>query len=200
MSVISMENRAQRRAASSNRARASQAQAASTIEQTDEFVGYWLNLGVQRQDGTFHRLNRGVAVSDLFVRQIYEATDPARKEELILTNKIVTALQNFIRTGKLGEGEHKLLGNLQVCLYRKMEGSDGTDGVEDSNEIADWLFGEGEADTDGDDDAEAAAKAEAEMEAEVQRRVDAALAAKAAATRKSAAKAALDDENVLGAM
>ncbi len=194
MSVISMENRAQRRAASSNRARASQAQAASTIEQDDEFVGYWLNLGVQRQDGTFHRLNRGVAVSDLFVRQIYEATDPARKEELILTNKIVTALQNFIRTGKLGEGEHKLLGNLQVCLYRKMEGSDGTDGVDDSNEIADWLFGEGEADTDGDADAEAA------MEAEIQRRVDAALAAKAAATRKSAAKAALDDENVLGAM
>lgn len=194
MSVISMENRAQRRAASSNRARASQAQAASTIEQADEFVGYWLNLGVQRQDGTFHRLNRGVAVSDLFVRQIYEATDPARKEELILTNKIVTALQNFIRTGKLGEGEHKLLGNLQVCLYRKMEGSDGVDGVDDSNEISDWLFGEGEADGEPDADAEAA------MEAEIQRRVDAALAAKAAATRKSAAKAALDDENVLGAM
>ena len=196
MSVISMENRAQRRAASSNRARASQAQAASTIEQADEFVGYWLNLGVQRQDGTFHRLNRGVAVSDLFVRQIYEATDPARKEELVLTNKIVTALQNFIRSGKLGEGEHKLLANLQVCLYRKMEGSDGTDGIEDTNEVADWLFGEGDSETEAGD----TSAAEAAMEAEIQRRVEAALAAKAAASRKSAAKAALDDENVLGAM
>ena len=196
MSVISMENRAQRRAASSNRARASQAQAASTIEQADEFVGYWLNLGVQRQDGTFHRLNRGVAVSDLFVRPIYEATDPARKEELALTNKIVAALQNFIRTSKLGEGEHKLLGNLQVCLYRKMEGTDGVDGVDDTNEVAEWLFGEGDSEAEAED----SSAAEAAMEAEIQRRVEAAMAAKAAASRKSAAKAALDDEGILGAM
>ena len=188
MSVITMTNRAARRAQNTGNARGRQ-QPAETIQQDDEFAGFWLNIGVQRPDGKFFRLNRGVAVSDLLVRPVYENTDPDRKAELVLMNKIVRAIQGRSNHETMAEGEHIVLPNLQVMLYRKMEGVDGTTDTESDEELDNWLFGTNE---------KAAEPTEDEVEAEIERRV-AERMAKASASRKSAAKAALEDDDVLGA-
>jgi len=186
MSVITMTNRATRRAAGSN-SRTGRNQPAETIQQDDEFQGFWLNIGVQRPDGKFYRLNRGVAVSDLTIRPVYENTDPDRKAELLLMNKIVRAIQSRANHETMAEGEHITLPNLQVMLYRKMEGADGVDDTEGDEEIENWLF--------GNEAEKSQAEPEADLEAEIERRVAERIAA---SKRKSAAKAALEDDDVLG--
>ena len=190
MSVITMTNRAARRAVGSN-SRTGRNQPAETIQQDDEFQGFWLNIGVQRPDGKFYRLNRGVAVSDLTIRPVYENTDPDRKAELLLMNKIVRAIQGRANHETMAEGEHIVLPNLQVMLYRKMEGADGVDDTEGDDEIENWLFGNETAPAQAQADNEAE---EARLEAEIERRVAERLASK----RKSAAKAALEDDDLLG--
>lgn len=187
MSVITMTNRATRRTRGA-------AQPQETIQQDDEFQGFWLNIGIQRPDGKFFRLNRGVAVSDLTIRPVYENTDPDRKAELVLMNKIVRAIQKRSNCETIGEGEHTVLPNLQVMLYRKMEGVDGVEDNDNDEELENWLFGQDEAPAKAQADNEAE---EARLEAEIEKRVAERLA-KANASRKSAAKAALEDDDVLG--
>ena len=186
MSVITMSNRATRRAASSNRA-----DAGSTIRQADEFDGFWLNVGTMRPDGTFARLNRGIAVSDLQIRQIYETTDPQRKDELTITNAIVKAIQAKANGKKLGEGEFIVLKNLSIVLYRRMEGTEGESTAALDADVEAMLFGD-----DDDQPSDSAADAsEAAFEAEVERRMQERLAA--ANAKKSKASQLLDDD-VLG--
>ena len=186
MSVITMSNRAARRGAASNRA-----DAGSTIRQADEFDGFWLNVGTMRPDGTFARLNRGIAVSDLQIRQIYETTDPQRKDELTITNAIVKAIQAKANGKKLGEGEFIVLRNLSIVLYRRMEGTEGESTAALDADVEAMLFGDddepksaGTTGIDSDD-----------IEAEVERRLAERLAA--AAAKKSKASQLLDDD-VLG--
>lgn len=187
MSVITMSNRASRRAGSSNRG-----QTEGTIRQADEFDGFWVNVGPIGADGSFARLNRGIAVSDLQIRQIYETTDPQRKAELTITNAVVKAIQSKANAKKLAEGEYIVLKNLQVVLYRRMEGSEGETTAALDAEVEAMLFGDDEdepkssATTGIDSD---------DIEAEIERRVAEKMAA--AAAKKSKASQLLDDD-VLG--
>lgn len=187
MSVITMSNRASRRAGSSNRG-----QTEGTIRQADEFDGFWLNVGTMRPDGTFARLNRGIAVSDLQIRQIYETTDPQRKDELTITNAIVKAIQAKANGKKLGEGEFIVLRNLSIVLYRRMEGTEGESTAALDADVEAMLFG------DDEDDPKSSATTgidSDDIEAEVERRVAEKMAA--AAAKKSKASQLLDDD-VLG--
>lgn len=186
MSVITMSNRSSRRAVSSNRGSAE-----GTIRQADEFDGYWINVGPIQADGSFARLNRGIAVSDLQIRQIYETTDPVRKAELTITNAVVKAIQAKSNAKKLAEGEYIVLKNLQVVLYRRMEGTEGESTAALDADVEAMLFGDddepksaGTTGIDSDD-----------IEAEVERRLAERLAA--AKAKKSKASQLLDDD-VLG--
>ncbi len=186
MSVITMSNRATRRAGSSNRS-----DAGSTIRQADEFEGFWVNVGPIQADGSFARLNRGIAVSDLQIRQIYETTDPQRKAELTITNAVVKAIQAKANAKNLGEGEYIVLRNLQVVLYRRMEGTEGESSAALDADVEAMLFGD-------DDEPKSSATTgidSDDIEAEVERRVAEKLAA--AAAKKSKASQLLDDD-VLG--
>ena len=184
MSVITMSNRAARRAGSSNRG-----QTEGTIRQADEFDGFWLNVGTMRPDGTFARLNRGIAVSDLQIRQIYETTDPQRKDELTITNAIVKAIQAKANGKKLGEGEFIVLKNLSIVLYRRMEGTEGESTAALDADVEAMLFG------DDDEQSDAPNAHDAAIEAEVERRMQERLAA--ASKVKSKASQLMDDD-VLG--
>lgn len=170
MSVISMSNRQTRRAAGSNRGGAQ----APTIREADEFEGFWVNVGPVLPDGTFARLNRGIAVSDLRIQQIYETTDPARKAELTLLNSFVRAIQAKANGKALAEGEHIVLKNLQVVLYRRMEGSEGETTASLDAQVEDLLFGDDEQDPAAK---QAAEESDAAFEAEVERRLAERLAA-----------------------
>lgn len=184
MSVITMSNRAIRRAAGSNRG-----QTEGTIRQADEFDGFWLNVGTMRPDGTFARLNRGIAVSDLQIRQIYETTDPQRKDELTITNAIVKAIQAKANDKKLGEGEFIVLRNLSIVLYRRMEGTEGESTAALDADVEAMLFGDEEDHSDS-----AAEDQDAAIEAEVERR----LAEKLAASKAKSKASQLLDDDVLG--
>lgn len=188
MSVITMSNRAPRRGAASNRG-----QTEGTIRQADEFDGFWLNVGTMRPDGTFARLNRGIAVSDLQIRQIYETTDPQRKDELTITNAIVKAIQAKANGKKLGEGEFIVLKNLSIVLYRRMEGTEGESTAALDADVEAMLFGD---DEDHSDPAaqEAAEAQDAAIEAEVERR----MAEKLAASKAKSKASQLLDDDVLG--
>lgn len=181
MSVLSMSNRSTRRAQAS----AVRNDAGPTIRQSDEFDGFWVNVGPVQPDGSFARLNRGIAVSDLQIRQIYETTDPARKAELTLTNAIVKAIQSKANAKKLGEGEYIVLKNLQVVLYRRMEGSDGETTAALDADVEAMLFG------DEDDHADPDAKAQADdIEAEIERRLAERLAAAGSKNKTASVNAA----------
>lgn len=198
MSVITMSNRRGAKSAS-NRAGG----AAPTIREQDEFEGFWVNIGPNMPDGNFARLNRGIAVSDLQIRQIYETTDPQRKAELTITNAVVRAIQSKANAKKLAEGEFIVLKNLQVVLYRRMEGSEGETTASLDAEVEALLFGEDDDTEAQDPQAKPAAEdSDAAFEAEVERRMAERLAAQSTAgqRRKSAAQQLMDDEDdkVLG--
>lgn len=187
MSVITMSNRASRRAAG-NRG----SNAAPTIREASEFDGFWINVGPVQPDGTFARLNRGIAVSDLQIRQIYETTDPQRKAELTITNAVVKAIQNKANVKTLAEGEYIVLRNLQVVLYRRMEGTEGESTAALDADVEAMLFGD-------DDEPKSSATSEIDsdhIEAEVERRVAERMAATNAKTKSKASQ--LLDDDVLG--
>lgn len=189
MSVIRMTSSNARRTARNTTA------GQSTIREADEFEGFWINVGPVASDGTFARLNRGIAVSDLQIRQIYETTDPARKAELALTNAVVRAIKSKANTKKIAEGEYIVLNNLKVVLYRRMEGSEGETTAALDAEVEALLFGD-------DDDETPKTPATTgvtmeDMDAEVERRVAERLAAQSKS--KSRASQLMDsDDDVLG--
>lgn len=141
MSVLTMPNRAQRRASSSQRGGQ-----APTIREESEFDGFWVNVGPTLPDGTFIRLNRGIAVDDLRIQPIYDTTAPERKAELTILNAVVRAIQGKCNPKKLAEGEHIVLKNLQVVIYRRMEGTEDGGSASIDADVEAMLFG---ADDDG---------------------------------------------------
>jgi hypothetical protein len=107
----------------------------------DEFEGFWLNPGVYvGTDEKYRhvRMNRGVAVSDLVEKKIYDSMDPDYAEELIELNKVVRAIRRRCKTLKEGES---VVVNLPVVLYRRIEESDVAQRPEDDEAIDDALFG-----------------------------------------------------------
>lgn len=187
MSVIRMTNSNARRTGRSTTA------GQPTIREADEFEGFWVNVGPVGSDGNFARLNRGIAVSDLQIRQIYETTDPARKAELALTNAVVRAIKSKANAKKLAEGEYIVLNNLKVVLYRRMEGSEGETTAALDAEVESLLFGD-------EDETQSAAQTAStdDIESEIERRVAERLAAASSKSKSRASQLMDDDNDVLG--
>lgn len=153
MSVLTMPNRAQRRASASARGQA------PTIREESEFDGFWVNVGPTLPDGTFVRLNRGIAVDDLRIQPIYDTTTPERKAELTILNAVVRAIQGKCNPKKLAEGEHIVLKNLQVVIYRRMEGTEDGASASIDADVEAMLFGsDEEEDVLGSQETKAGAK------------------------------------------
>lgn len=109
-----------------------------------EFDGIWLNLGKTSKDtGNFVRFNRGVALSDLIPKKLYEGMDDEFRSESVFMNKMLKALQTKAET--LDEGESVSV-KLEVVLYRRQEGLD--------NDGSEKLDRDVEADLFDDDDDE----------------------------------------------
>lgn len=109
----------------------------------DEFQGLWLNLGVfqsSNDEGVepkFVRLPRGVAVSDLNPRKIYDNMDPDFAASANLMNQLIAEIQKKART--LTEGEAVPI-NLEVQLYRRQEEAAATNSPADNEDLATALF------------------------------------------------------------
>lgn len=109
--------------------------------ETSEFDGFWLNLGVSmgtEEDSTFVRLPRGVAVSDLKVRKVYESMDPEYAAQVNLMNRVISLIQGKCKG--LAEGE-SIPVNLEVVLYRKQEESEVAAAPEEISDLDKALFG-----------------------------------------------------------
>ena len=117
----------------------------SAIE-TDEFEGLWINVGVlqasneEGEEPNFVRLPRGVAISDLKPRKIYDNMDPHFAGQANLMNQLITAIQDKAST--LKEGESVPI-NLEVQLYRRQEESKVSETPAANEELAQALFATG---------------------------------------------------------
>lgn len=132
MSVIST--------ASKNATRRSAA-ATTTVVEANEFDGFWLNLGVQmgsEEASTFVRLPRGVAVSDLKPRKVYESMDPDFAAQTSLMNRLITIIQG--KCAGMKEGDSIPI-NLEVVLYRRQEESEVAAAPQETQDLEKALFG-----------------------------------------------------------
>lgn len=115
-----------------------------TITETDEFQGLWINVGVLQATGVegeepnFQRLPRGVAVSDLKPRKIYDNMDPAFAASCNLVNQLIAEIQKKALT--LKEGESVPI-NLEAQLYRRQEESTQSATPVENEELSAALFG-----------------------------------------------------------
>jgi hypothetical protein len=112
-------------------------------DQDDEFQGLWLNVGIFQSSGEegdepkFVRLPRGVAVSDLKPRKIYDNMDPDFAASANLMNQLISEIQKKALT--LTEGESIPI-NLEVQLYRRQEESAATNSPAENKDLASALF------------------------------------------------------------
>ena len=120
-------------------------QAATTTE-ISEFDGYWINVGVfmgEGEDAKFVRLPRGIAVSDLKQRKVYESMDPEFAAQVELMNEMILAIQEACLTtndGKpLNEGQAIPI-NVSAMLYRRQEEAEVVRDAEVSTNIRKALF------------------------------------------------------------
>ena len=113
------------------------------ITETDEFTGLWINVGVlqasneEGEDPNFVRLPRGVAISDLKPRKIYDNMDPSFAGQANLMNQLIAEIQKKSLT--LREGESVPI-NLEVQLYRRQEESAKSETPMANEELAEALF------------------------------------------------------------
>jgi hypothetical protein len=92
--------------------------------ETNEFEGLWMNPGIfvgDEENPKFVRFNRGIAISDLKTRKLYESMDPDFAAEQLLLNDRVEAIR--ARALTLEEGEHVVI-NIPMVLYRRQEEAD----------------------------------------------------------------------------
>lgn len=117
---------------------------APVITENDEFEGLWINVGVlqagagEDDEPTFVRLPRGVAVSDLRPRKIFDNMDPTFAGQANLMNQLIVEIQKKAST--LEEGESVPI-NLEVQLYRRQEESAKTETPIANADLAAALFG-----------------------------------------------------------
>ncbi len=116
---------------------------APVITEKDEFEGLWINVGVlqapleEGNDPTFVRLPRGVAVSDLKPRKIYDNMAPDFASTANLMNQLIAEIQKKALT--LKEGESVPI-NLEVQLYRRQEESKQSETPDANADLAEALF------------------------------------------------------------
>lgn len=124
---------------------AARGRAAATPE-TSEFDGFWLNLGVytgEEANAKFVRLPRGVAVSDLKLRKVYDTMDPDFAAQVEMMNEMILAIQEAClnaNDGKpLAEGQ-SIPVNLSAVLYRRQEEAEVVRDKEVASNIRTALF------------------------------------------------------------
>jgi hypothetical protein len=116
----------------------------NVIAETDEFNGLWINAGVLQASPkkdvapNFVRLPRGIAVSDLKPRKIYDNMDPEFAASANLMNQLILEIQKKALT--LAEGESVPI-NLEVQLYRRQEESATASTPVENEELSSALFG-----------------------------------------------------------
>lgn len=126
--------------------RATAARGAAATSETSEFDGFWINAGVfagDEPDAKFVRLPRGIAVSDLKTRKVYETMDPEFAAQVELMNEMILAIQEACLTGNdgkpLAEGQSIPI-NLSAMLYRRQEEAEVVRDKEVSTNIRKALF------------------------------------------------------------
>lgn len=120
--------------------------AAATTE-ASEFDGFWINVGVfvgEGDDAKFVRLPRGIAVSDLKARKVYETMDPEFAAQVEVMNEMILAIQEACLTGgdkgkPLAEGQSIPI-NVSAMLYRRQEEAEVVRDKEVSTNIRNALF------------------------------------------------------------
>ena len=137
MSIVSNASKSIRGAARSTTAAA---------PEVSEFDGFWINCGVfmgEDDDAKFVRLPRGIAVSDLKARKIYETMDPEFAAQVELMNEMILAIQEACLQGNdgkpLAEGQSIPI-NVSAMLYRRQEEAEVVRDKEVSSNIRKALF------------------------------------------------------------
>ena len=121
-------------------------QAANTTTETSEFDGFWINCGVymgEEDAAKFVRLPRGIAVSDLKPRKIYETMDPEFAAQVEMMNEMILAIQEACLTANNGkpltEGQSIPI-QLSAVLYRRQEEAEVVRDKEVSTSVRKALF------------------------------------------------------------
>ena len=117
----------------------------AAANEASEYDGYWLNMGptvagAEGETGKFLRLPRGVAISDLKIRKVYENMDPEFAAEVNLINSVIKLLQSKCDGKTLAEGESMKV-NLDVYLYRRQEEADVVEDKTVASSLEASLFG-----------------------------------------------------------
>ena len=115
--------------------------------EASEFDGFWINAGVymgDEEDSKFVRLPRGIAVSDLKVRKVYETMDPDFAAQVNTMNEVILAIQeaclNAGEAGKpLAEGQSIPI-QLSCVLYRRQEEAEVVQDTEIKTSVRKALF------------------------------------------------------------
>jgi len=107
-----------------------------------EYDGLWINVGVSmgdtEEDSTFVRLPRGIAVSDLKPRKVYDNMDPDFAAQVNLMNQLVMIIQK--KCLELNEGEAVPI-QLEAQLYRRKEEVAAQPTPKANDDLASALFG-----------------------------------------------------------
>lgn len=119
----------------------------AAASETSEFDGFWINAGVYMgddDDSKFVRLPRGIAVSDLKVRKVYETMDPEFAAQVNMMNEMILAIQEACLTageaGKpLAEGQSIPI-QLSCVLYRRQEEAEVVQDTEVKTNVRKALF------------------------------------------------------------
>lgn len=119
--------------------------------EASEFDGFWINAGVfmteegqPESDNKFVRLPRGIAVSDLKVRKLYDTMDPDFAAQVSMMNEMILAIQEACLTagenGKpLAEGQSIPI-QLSCVLYRRQEEAEVVPDTEVKTNVRKALF------------------------------------------------------------
>lgn len=120
--------------------------AAAAATETSEFDGFWINVGAylgEGDDAKFVRLPRGIAVSDLKVRKVYDTMDPEFAAQVEMMNEMILAIQAKCLTGNKGkplaEGQNKTI-KLSAMLYRRQEEATVVRDTEFTSNVGKALF------------------------------------------------------------
>ena len=119
----------------------------AAASEASEFDGFWINAGVymgDEEDSKFVRLPRGIAVSDLKVRKVYETMDPEFAAQVNMMNEMILAIQEACLTageaGKpLAEGQSIPI-QLSCVLYRRQEEAEVVQDTEVKTSVRKALF------------------------------------------------------------
>ncbi len=125
-----------------------------TLQEESEFAGLWVNVGVdqvaadaekdpetgeyRKEDVTFARLPRGIAVSDLKEHKLYASSNPEWAAEAQLVNSIINLIRE--RGLELEEGESIPI-NLSCRIYRRQEQVEQVADRKTTSSIESQLFG-----------------------------------------------------------